>query len=107
MGKQCPEWLSELSAVVRAAPEFKSWPPFEVAFLSSESRLGLDLSTGAITDGSQASCSVSGAEPVFKDLVKRTVTLQKAYAAKLVELAGAPESLLRLALVFERCPQST
>ncbi len=100
---ECPEWLTELSAVVTAAPEFKTWPPFEVAFLSTNARVGLDLSTGAITDGSRASCSVSGAESVFQGLVKRTVTLQKAYASKLVELAGTPEHLLRLALVFERC----
>lgn len=107
MVKKYPAWLAELSAVVTAAPEFKSWPSFEVAFLSNENRVGLDLSTGAITDGSRASCSVSGAERVFEDLVRRTVTLQKAYAAKLVDLAGAPENLLRLALVFERCQQPT
>lgn len=105
MTKVYPEWLKQLSAVVAAAPEFKTWPPFEVAFLSNESRVGLDLSSGEITDGSRAICSVSGADSIFRQLVMRSVTLQKAYAAKLVELAGAPESLLRLALVYERCCQ--
>lgn len=100
-----PEWLKELSAVVAAAPEFKSWPPFEVAFLSDQTRVGLDLSSGAITDGTRATCSVSGEDSIFRQLVKRSVTLQKAYAGKLVELAGAPETLLRLALVYERCHQ--
>jgi len=103
MVKEYPEWLTQLSSVVAAAPEFKSWPAFEVAFLSTDSKVGLDLSSGAITDGSRATCSVSGAETVFRELVTRTMTLQKAYASKLVELAGAPENLLRLALVFERC----
>ena len=101
-----PEWLKQLSAVVAAATEFKTWPPFEVAFLSQDTRVGLDLSSGAITDGSRATCSVSGEDSIFHQLVTRSVTLQKAYAAKLVELAGAPESLLRLALVYDRCHQS-
>ncbi len=98
-----PEWLKQLSAVVAAAPELKTWPHFEVAFVSNETRVGLDLSSGAITDGSRATCSVSGADSVLGQLVTRSVTLQRAHATKLVELAGAPESLLRLALVYERC----
>ncbi len=101
-----PEWLKQLSAVVASEPEFKTWPAFEVAFLSDKTRVGLDLSSGAITDGSRATCSVSGADSVFSELVTKHVTLQKAYAAKLVQLAGAPESLLRLALVYDRCSQS-
>lgn len=96
-------WLQELSAVIAAAEEFRELPAFEVAFSSKGSTVGIDVSTGNITNGIAASCGVVGDEAIFEELVSGDTTLQKAYLSGAVQLSGEPENLLRLALVFDAC----
>jgi hypothetical protein len=95
------KWIVELASLAAASPQIPELVPLEVGFDVSGAKLGLDLLFGRITDGSAASCWVSGASEDFSDLVAGKVTLQRAYLTGRVKLSGEPEGLLRLAFLLD------
>lgn len=96
-------WLTELSSIIAAAQEFRELPAFEVAFSCNGATVGVNVSTGSISNGSMASCAIVADEAVFEELVTGSTTLQRAYLSGAAQLSGEPEHLLRLALVFDAC----
>lgn len=95
------KWIVELASLAAASPQIPELVPLEVGFDVSGAKLGLDLLFGRITDGSAASCWVSGSNEILSDLVDGTTTLQKAYLTGRVKLSGEPEGLLRLAFLLD------
>jgi hypothetical protein len=95
------KWIVELASLAAASPQIPELVPLEVGFDVSGAKLGLDLLFGRITDGSAASCWVSGASEDFSDLVAGKVTLQIAHITGRVRLSGEPEGLLRLAFLLD------
>ncbi len=103
MNSRAPRrWFSDLVAVVASAPELSELAGFTVSFVVDGQTLGLDLARGVPADGTQASCRLYGEDDVFERLVSGQTTLQKAYRSGELEMTGDPQSLLRLAFVFER-----
>lgn len=99
--KSQEKWIVELASLAAASPQIPELVPLEVGFDVSGAKLGLDLLFGRITDGSAASCWVSGSSEDLSDLVAGTMTLQKAYLTGRVKLSGEPEGLLRLAFLLD------
>jgi hypothetical protein len=95
-------WVQELSAVVVSSLEQRPAAPSEIRFSIGEKSCGLDLSTGAITDGARASSEILGSEVAFEQIMSGRETLQSAYRAGAITLSGDPEHFLRLAMVLER-----
>ena len=95
------KWIVELASLAASSPQIPELVPLEVGFDVSGAKLGLDLLFGRITDGSAASCWISGSSEDFSDLVAGKVTLQRAYLAGRVKLSGEPEGLLRLAFLLD------
>jgi len=95
------EWLVELASLAAASPQIPELVPLEVGFDVAGTKLGLDLLFGRITDGSAASCWISGDREDLADLVAGKVTLQTAYLTGRVKLSGEPEGLLRLAFLLD------
>ncbi len=95
-------WFSELVAVVASAPHITDLAGFTVCFVVDGEALGLDLARRVPTDATQACCRLAGNDDVFERLVHGRTTLQKAYRTGELEMSGDPQSLLRLAYLFER-----
>jgi|GEM_PF-4147708 len=95
-------WFSELAAVVAAAPELAELADFTVLFIVDGGHFGLDLGRRSVTDGAGASCELCGSHEVFERLVSGYTTLQKAHRSGELHLAGDPQDLLKLALIFEK-----
>lgn len=99
--KSQESWIVELAALAASAPTVAELAPLEVAFEVSGTRCGVDLISGRITDGAAARCTLAATTEVFQQLVKGSLTLQKAHLTGLVQLSGEPESLLRLAFLLD------
>ncbi len=95
-------WFSDLVAVVASAPQLSELTGFTVSFAVGGEVLGLDLARHTPTDGAQARCQLAGTDDLFERLVRGQTTLQKAYRSGELEMSGDPQSLLRLAYLFER-----
>lgn len=95
------KWITELASLAAASPQIPELVPLEVGFDASGKKVGLDLLFGRITDGSSASCWLSGSHEDFSDLVAGRLTLQKAHLMGRVKLEGEPEGLLRLAFLLD------
>lgn len=95
-------WFSDLVAVVASAPQLSELTGFTIAFAVDGEVLGLDLERHTPTDGAQACCQLAGTDDLFERLVRGQITLQKAYRSGELEMSGNPQSLLRLAYLFER-----
>jgi hypothetical protein len=95
------KWIVELASLAAASPQIPELVPLEVGFEVDGAKVGLDLLFGRITDGSAASCWISGTSEDFSDLVAGKVTLQRAYLTGRVTLTGEPEGLLRLAFLLD------
>lgn len=95
-------WFSDLVAVVASAPQLSDLTGFTVSFAVDGEVLGLDLARRAPADGAQARCQLAGTDDLFERLVRGQTTLQKAYRSGELEMSGDPQSLLRLAYLFER-----
>jgi hypothetical protein len=95
------KWIVELASLAAASPQIPELVPLEVGFEVGGAKVGLDLLFGRITDGSSASCWISGTSEDFSDLVAGKMTLQKAYMTGRVTLSGEPEGLLRLAFLLD------
>ncbi len=72
-------------------------------FQVGDTKLGLDLSSGEITDGSKASSEIVANEETLGRIVQGKETLQSAFRQGHVSLSGDPEPFLRLAMVLDRC----
>lgn len=95
-------WFSDLVAVVASSPQLAELTGFTVSFVVDGEALGLDLVRRVPTDAVQACCHLVGKDDVFERLVRGGTTLQKAYRTGELEMSGDPQSLLRLAFLFER-----
>jgi hypothetical protein len=95
------KWMVELAALAAASPQIPELVPLEVGFDVNGVKLGLDLLFGRITDGTAASCWISGTSDDFSDLVDGKVSLQRAHLTGRVKLSGEPEGLLRLAFLLD------
>jgi hypothetical protein len=95
------KWLVELASLAAASPQIPELVPLEVGFDVAGRKFGLDLLFGRITDGSAASCWISGGPEDLADLVAGKETLQAAYLTGRVKLSGEPEGLLRLAFLLD------
>lgn len=95
-------WLKELSSVVAALPKDDSPDLGEVRFRIGDTQIGLDLSSGEITDGSKAGSEISGSEETLERIVQGKETLQSAFRQGHISLSGNPEPFLRLAMVLDR-----
>jgi hypothetical protein len=95
------KWIVELASLAASSPQIPELVPLEVGFDVSGAKVGLDLLFGRITDGSAASCWISGTSEVLSDLVAGNVSLQKAHLTGRVTLTGEPEGLLRLAFLLD------
>lgn len=99
--KSQEKWITELASLAAASPQIPELVPLEVGFDAAGIKVGLDLLFGRITDGSSASCWISGSNEDFCDLVAGRLTLQKAHLTGRVKLTGEPEGLLRLAFLLD------
>lgn len=96
------KWFSELVAVVASAPELSELTGFTVSFVVDGQVYALDLARRVPTDGAQASCHLFGGDEVFERLVRGQTTLQYAYLSGDLGMTGDPQTLFRLAYLFER-----
>ncbi len=96
------KWFSDLVAVVASAPELAELTGFTVAFVVEGQTFALDLARRVPSDAAQACCRLSGRDELFERLVRGDTTLQKAYRSGDLDMSGDPQSLLRLAYLFER-----
>jgi len=96
-------WIKELSSVVAASLKSDSVRLGEVRFRVGDAQVGLDLSSGEITDGSKASSEIAGSEETIEKIVQGKETLQSAFRQGHISLSGDPEPFLRLAMVLDRC----
>jgi hypothetical protein len=96
-------WIKELSSVIAASLRRDSVGLGEVRFLVGDTQVGLDLSSGEITDGSNASSEIVGSEETLARIVQGKETLQAAFRQGHISLSGDPEPFLRLAMVLDRC----
>jgi hypothetical protein len=94
-------WLVELAALAASSPQIPELVPLEVGFEVAGRKMGLDLLMGRITDGSSATCWLSGTHDDFAALVDGTLTMQRAHLTGRVKLSGEPEGLLRLAFLLD------
>ena len=74
----------------------------EIRFLVGSSQVGLNLSSGEITDGSAARAEIVCNEDILGRIVRGVETLQSAFRQGRVSLSGDPEPFLRLAIVLDR-----
>ena len=95
------KWLVELASLAASSPQIPELVPLEVGFEVGGKKMGLDLLLGRITDGSSATCWLSGSHDDFVALVDGTLTLQRAHLTGRVQLSGEPEGLLRLAFLLD------
>lgn len=95
------KWLVELAALAASSPQIPELVPLEVGFEVDGAKKGLDLLMGRITDGSSATCWLSGTPDDFAALVDGTLTLQRAHTTGRIQLSGEPEGLLRLAFLLD------
>jgi hypothetical protein len=95
-------WVNELSAVIVSSSEQRPATRCEIRFQVGDRSFGLDLATGAVTDGSRASSEIAGSEQTFEQIIAGQETLQSAYRAGALVLSGDPEPFLRLAILLER-----
>jgi hypothetical protein len=96
------EWIKELSSVVAASGVADSAGHGEVRFKVGDTQVGLDLSSGEITEGSKASSEIVASEDALERIVCGKETLQAAFRQGHISLSGDPEPFLRLAMVLDR-----
>jgi hypothetical protein len=96
-------WIKELSSVVAASVVANSAGLGEVRFKVGDTQIGLDLSSGEITEGSKASSEIVASEETLGRIVQGKETLQSAFRQGHISLTGDPEPFLRLAMVLDRC----
>ncbi len=96
------KWFSDLVAVVASAPELAELTGFTVSFVVDGHVYALDLARRVPTEAGEACCHLSGGDELFERLVRGQTTLQHAYLIGELVMTGNPESLLRLAYLFER-----
>jgi hypothetical protein len=95
------KWIVELASLAASSPQIPELAPLEVGFDVGGSKVGLDLLFGRITDGSAATCWVSGTNEDLSEVAAGTMTLQRAHLTGRVTLSGNPEGLLRLAFLLD------
>lgn len=95
------EWIKELSALAASSEELRESLAGEIGFEVSGNRIGLDLSSGRLTDGSIARAWVSGTQEAFSHIVSGSITLQRAHLMGRVKLSGDPEELFRFARLLD------
>jgi hypothetical protein len=100
-------WVSQLSAVIAALNIPRVGPRCEVRFKIGVRTFGLDLVSGELTDGTEASSEILGDESVLSLIMMGQETLQSAYRSGLIQLSGDPEPFLRLSVVLDRCRAQT
>jgi hypothetical protein len=96
-------WVKELSSVVAASRRNDTGALGEVRFRVEDTQIGVDLSSGEITDGAKASSEITGSNETLEKIVQGKETLQAAYRQGHISLCGDPEPFLRLAMVLDRC----
>lgn len=95
------QWIVDLVALATSFPQIPELAPSVVGFDVSGSRFGLDLLYGSLTDGSSARCWLSANDETFEALVRGTLSMQRAHLTGVLTLSGEPESLLRMAFLFD------
>ena len=94
-------WFSDLLSTVESSPKLAELAPVTVSFEADGDLFGLDISRRVKIDGAQTQCRLIGNDDIFTRLVSGQTTLQRAHLAGEVELQGDPQSLMRLAFLFE------
>ncbi|MFN4895639.1 MAG: SCP2 sterol-binding domain-containing protein [Pseudomonadota bacterium] len=95
-------WLHELSGLISASGATRPGVLCEIRVRCGEVVSGIDLSTGQISSGVNATSEVSGDEQSLQRLVRGETTLQSAFRSGAIHLNGDPEPFLRLAMILDR-----
>ncbi len=74
----------------------------EIKFRVGVQEVGLNLTTGEITDGSNACAELACSDEMLERIVRGIDTLQSAFRQGKILLTGDPEPFLRLAIVLDR-----
>lgn len=99
-------WLHELSGLISAAAGTIPGTQCEIRVRCGDFAGGIDLATGGLSTGANASSEVRGDEGTLTALVRGEVTLQSAFSEGIINLTGAPEPFLRLAMILDRARQA-
>jgi hypothetical protein len=95
-------WVNELSAAIASSGRQRPATRCEIRFRVGSQTFGLDVATGAVTDGLGATSEIAGEEEAFNAIMCGDETLQSAYRAGAIHLSGDPEPFLRLAMLIDR-----
>jgi hypothetical protein len=99
-------WLHALSGLISAAGGSVPGAHCEIRVRCGEVTGGIDLATGSLSTGVNASSEVRGDEAALMALVRGEVTLQAAFREGTINLTGEPEPFLRLAMILDTARQT-
>lgn len=95
-------WLHELSGLISAAAGAIPGTQCEIRVRCGDFTGGIDLATGSLSAGVNASSEIRGDEASLLALARGQVTLQAAFREGIINLTGDPEPFLRLAMILDR-----
>jgi hypothetical protein len=98
-------WLHELSGLIAAAAGAVPGAQCEIRVRCGDFTGGVDLATGSLSTGVDASAELRGDEGTLCALVRGEFTLQSAFREGIISLTGDPEPFLRLAMLLDRARQ--